>query len=154
MIYPHTDRGSAHCAITSPQCVVTTARNTVFCDKNGVSICSTSEFELHMYHTVLDFKQAVRPKIAFMDISPCEQYLLVGIKEISEMCIVIVDLEKKAPVLKEYYPATCFNCAMWMPPSGAHGMGICLGIGSNAGGIAICSDNKELQCRDNSHNTE
>lgn len=132
-----------------------TAKRVIFCDKSGVFLCahSNSDSVQHKHYFVLieDSELALRvdgPKITFIDISPCEKYLLVGIKEyrpVPGMCIIIADLEKNKLILKEHYPV-CFNCAVWIPPSSAYGVGVC--IGNYAGNIVICSDNRKSQCRE------
>jgi hypothetical protein len=149
------DRGAAQCSITSPQCVLITANKVIFCNKSGVFLCSHSDsgtIQHEHYFSLIDTNLPLvvrmnEPRITFIDISPCEQYLFVGIKIyglIPKMWIVVADLEGKAVVLKEQYPLH-FNCALWMPPSGAYGMGICVGI--VAGNIAMYSNYKLLQHR-------
>lgn len=71
-----------------------------------------------------------------MDLSPCEKYLLLCIKECKpggRSVIIIVDLERKELVLKEHYIG--INCGLWMPLSGAYGMGVCLG--NNVGTVQM-----------------
>lgn len=127
-----------------------TSKSLIFFDSTGIVLRMHSCLDLaqHKHYLVVMHGSELtlsgqQPKIAFMDLSPCKQYLLVGIKAQHKpnagTFLIIIDVRRREIVLKEHYLMN-LNCGMWMPSCGPHGMGVC--VGSTTGNILICSEDK------------
>ena len=80
-----------------------------------------------------------------MDVSPCQKYLLLGYEDsvfalLGKMFIRVLDLETGESVMRAGMGSIGHvNCGVWVPPSGAHGLRVCMG--SKAGKIFMYSAN-------------
>lgn len=124
---------SRECDILSPQSIALTSQSVFFASNHSLRHCchtsssATSDSSKPLLESVA---------VIFLDVSPCEKYLLVGskLKGNSYRHIDVFDLEEdKVRVIKETNHGL-WNCGAWVPPSGPHGLRVCMG---GAAGIMI-----------------